>query len=388
MKLAIVLGRGVEGCGVTRFAIEIQKFMNDNNIECKIYASIDKKWGRQNAQEINCVKFGVKNISLIKEELETFDIVSFSSLPSKSNSQEFKDSFYTELVVGLKNPIKISIQNDHLSMSLSRNDRIWEITKEMDYVYTFSENTIFAKKIKELGINVPIKTLGNGFNFEELKKFKKDKKIKRVSYLGRFATFKDPQRMIHLEPLLTKEGILSECRGIEKSIGSKFKFFSINGDMKTCHENIKFRVKSISDFQELGKLHVYGPYVRDEALEEVSNSMFGANFFNLKKENYSNIIEYATLEIIGIGCIPIIDSQWAENNFHLNGKSFEELDFGIRCKKDDFTGCIEKINYYANNSEEYFKKVEKDLQLAIEHCDSNIVFKRFLNELLELKKSH
>jgi hypothetical protein len=57
MKVAIILGRGIEGCGVTRYALEEQDWYKKNKIECNIYASCDKKWGRKDAQENDIIEF-------------------------------------------------------------------------------------------------------------------------------------------------------------------------------------------------------------------------------------------------------------------------------------------------------------------------------------------
>ena len=56
MKVAIILGRGIEGCGVTRYALEEQKWYINNGIQCDIYAGTDKKWGRKDAQEHNIIE--------------------------------------------------------------------------------------------------------------------------------------------------------------------------------------------------------------------------------------------------------------------------------------------------------------------------------------------
>ena len=53
MKIAIILGRGVEGCGVTRCSIEFEKATPDT----KIFATIDKKWARRDTMNFDRDEF-------------------------------------------------------------------------------------------------------------------------------------------------------------------------------------------------------------------------------------------------------------------------------------------------------------------------------------------
>ena len=93
MKIAILLGRGIEGCGVTRFATELQSYLLSQNYECKSFASIDKNWGRKKSQDTNILEFNNDEIPEIRKELNNFDIVFYQSLPSKSNSELYKNNF-------------------------------------------------------------------------------------------------------------------------------------------------------------------------------------------------------------------------------------------------------------------------------------------------------
>ena len=385
MKIGILLGRGIEGCGVTRFATEFQNYLLSQGYNCKSYATLDKKWGRKNTQQTKIIEFKNDKINNIKQQLNNCDIVFYQSLPSKSNSNSYKEKFFNELVVGVDKPIKIIFQNDHKIHSLNRNYNLWETVKKMDCAFTFGKGTVFYKKIKEIGINTPVKFFNNGHDFSKLDFLIKKEQRKKMSYLGRFATFKEPDRMIYLQPLLSKHEIICEARGIEKSIGAKTKFFVTNSkDLKSPeHSNIKYRSKSIIDSQDLDHLHVYGPYDRIPTLELLSNNMFGANFFNLKKEEYSNIIEYSTLEMINIGMIVVVDKQWAQNNYHIQGDSFYDLDCFIYNERDKCQETVEQIVELSNNKQLRNKKRNLAYNVAKSHCDVNIAFK----DLIEKSKT-
>lgn len=388
MKIAILLGRGIEGCGVTRFATELQSYLLSQNYQCKSFAATDKKWGRKNSQHTNIVEFDNNEINKIKNELNNFDIVFYQSLPSKSNSELYKNKFFEELVLNVNKPIKIIFQNDHKIHSLNRNSMLWETVGKMDCAFTFGKGTVFNKKIKELNIDTPVEFFNNGHDFSKLNHLIKKEQQRKISYLGRFATFKEPNRMIHLQPLLSNHNIICEARGIEKSIGAKTKFFCSNEkDLKSHeHSNIKYRNKSIVDEQDLDYLHVYGPYDRMPTLELLSNNMFGANFFNLKKEEYNNIIEYSTLEMINIGMIVVVDKQWAQNNYHIQGDSFYDLDCFIYNEKNNYQSTVDQIVELANNQELRSKKRRLAYNVAKSHCDVNIAFKDLIEKAKRVNK--
>src|ERR1035437_9906450 len=189
MKVSILLLRGVEGCGVTRYALEEQKWYKDNGFNCDIYAGRDKKWGRKNSQENDIIEFSNDEIISLKNKLNNeYDIVYYQSLPSKTgHSEKYQKDCYEHLVCGVTNSIKISHQNDHKLQSLIRNAYIWETMAEMDASFTHSLTSPFAKKMKEINPDVPLLKMGLGFDFDSLKSYWKpiEQQVKRFSYFRR-----------------------------------------------------------------------------------------------------------------------------------------------------------------------------------------------------------
>ena len=55
-RIAIILGRGTEGCGVTQCAIQMQKVT-----DADIFSAVDKKWGRAKGLEIDQKEFVYDN---------------------------------------------------------------------------------------------------------------------------------------------------------------------------------------------------------------------------------------------------------------------------------------------------------------------------------------
>ena len=52
-NISVILGRGIEGCGVTKFTIEQCKYYDCNDYDYIVFAAKDKSWTRKNAHHTN-----------------------------------------------------------------------------------------------------------------------------------------------------------------------------------------------------------------------------------------------------------------------------------------------------------------------------------------------
>lgn len=394
MKVAILLGRGIEGCGVTRFALEQERwFQKQKSISCKVFASDDKKWGRRDAQQHNIITFEndrVKGLSKILDE--EYDVVYYHSLAGRSNTEEYRELWYEYMVKGITKPLKIAFQHDHKLGSLTRNHKVWETMQYMDACFTHSLGSPFCKKLSEKGIRTPVSVFSVGFDFDSLLHFRKpvDKQLKRVTYFGRFAGFKDPERIVDMQPILEQYRFYSELRGIERSIGSLPLFY---GDVKDRENTYKKNIYEVTKknpepyIKSPALTYIYGPYNRIEGLAELSESMFGADFFNLDADSHSNNMEYSMAEIIAVGCIPLFDVNWAKNTRHVNGLLMNDLkEFAIFSDRNDFKKTVEEMEELADNNYLRSKFRKNSFELAKEHCDSSKAFKDILTETLLVEK--
>ena len=66
MKVAIVLGRGLEGCGVTKYTVELERWLLNNSHTPMVYASKDKRWSRNDSHEI-------QNLVHVRFDRDDFD---------------------------------------------------------------------------------------------------------------------------------------------------------------------------------------------------------------------------------------------------------------------------------------------------------------------------
>jgi len=146
MKIALILGRGIEGAGVTRYMIEICSFLKSKDIEHKVYVVDDKKWGRGKAQDMPDYDMITKeNIETFANTLNIFDYVFINSVPSVKHSQWAQDGFLS-LVHNIKTK-KIVFQNDHKIASIWRNANFFEICNNCDGIVSHSITSPFFNKL-------------------------------------------------------------------------------------------------------------------------------------------------------------------------------------------------------------------------------------------------
>ena len=145
MKFALIMGRGIEGAGVTRFSAELYFHILENrkDIQCDIYSIDDKKWPRWKKQTdilpyIKLIKSNEIN-TISKYINDNYNYVLYPSVPAKKGfSDQTKNNFLNYLVKEISKPKKILIQLDHKIHSISRNANIFEISNEMDFIFFVS----------------------------------------------------------------------------------------------------------------------------------------------------------------------------------------------------------------------------------------------------------
>ena len=209
-------------------------------------------------------------------------------------------------------------------------------------------------------------------------------KEKKLLYIGRWTTMKDPRRVLDLGPGLKEKGIASELIGIERSIGAKFDIF----DHPNCIDRTGKEEKYISPN---ACVPVYGTYIRNEGMETLSNCLFGCSFYRLPKEPeaYGDRMEYAMIEIIATGCIPVFDEHWAKHNFRKNGVSYYDTPFsGIYSNKEDLQGTIDTLYAVSLNEDLQKKYFETSYQIVKEEFDANIVLPEMFSYMLSVGKDN
>ena len=175
--------------------------------------------------------------------------------------------------------------------------------------------------------------------------------------------------------LLKGNDFVTEARGVERSIGALPMFLNDDRSPRQDVFEVNEKKNPIIYPQVDDKVYIYGPYNLAEGMGELSNSMFGAEFFNLPARLYGSMIEYAMCEVIAAGTIPLFDKHWGENVIHRTEKvPFIELeDFAIFVDKNNVEASIPQILELANDHKRRDAFRKNSLRLAKLHNAPEVV---------------
>ena len=398
MKIALLVGRNFEGAGIQKYILELTSFLSKNKIEHSVFAVDDKKWGRANMQEKPKHSLITKeNISNIHDILNTFDFVFINSVPSIKHSQWAIDGFL-QLVKNITTK-KIIFQNDHKIASIHRNANFFEICNLCDGIVSHSITSPFYNKLVEtFGSDIRSKfiQLQVGFDFSQLAKYRKSEHIKKITYLGRYATFKQPDRLFGFLPYAKNNNLLLEMKGVERSLGALHIFYDNLEKKISRHDVIEVNKGFIeNDKRDFEHIYVFGPYEYVDGMETLSSSLIGCDFYHLDANAYGDNFEYAQCEIVGVGTVPMFDYHWAEHCYiYENGKKtnkrFLDLDrYGLFVKKDlsNVKEIIEKINNIDRDPKLKKEYLDCSFEVTRNHCDSIFIFNNLLNDITKIQKA-
>ena len=94
--IAIVLGRGIEGCGVTKYTVELESWLLKKGHDVTVYSTKDKKWSRNDVHELKNlvhVRFDRDEFDQVYEGCKKSDLMIIISLPSVGHSEKCRDNF-------------------------------------------------------------------------------------------------------------------------------------------------------------------------------------------------------------------------------------------------------------------------------------------------------
>lgn len=364
--------------------------------------------------------FDYNNQTMI-EEINSSDYVIVQDLLKKDTPEEIKTKYY-DFIRNIT-PQKILFLNSH-TIGMYRfygvelfKDR--DFMSMFDYISTFSEGCVISTILKEtFGPEEYHKRFVHmllTYPFDEnVKKQWVDfeDKQNRVTYIGRFATFKHIDNVVKLHKYCSDD-FEFEMRGIDRGFGPisiPDLFYEIDNDKKkSFKESIigpskrteiidkKWRQRNNVTEDDLliqrpyysDKIFIFGPYRREDGLTVIRNSLFGIEPFRLKKpEYYGDDIEYAMFEIVENGTVPIFDSFTANNiqmyNCGVNtGKTMAELEAGVFLDPDlnNAEEVVEKLKFLRDNKYAYNDLREKCWNIYKEHSDPVGIMNKFFEDI-------
>lgn len=324
-KIALLLGRGIEGCGVTKNAVEFNNYHKNS----KIFAVDDKRWPRKKSMHIVADSFMCSDEDSIKkvadEINDSYDAVVVYSVPSLKHSEECVDNFVR--LLNMLQPPKSLVQVDHNSASIARNAKLVEVCNSVDILMTHSLEGNFAKWCDKNGVNTPLVSMGVGFDYDAHRaKYWKpvdELNARTLKWIGRCAMWKGPNLLVDFHnKYLREHGFITTLEGLEASIQSLLVRYEDGFDKTIPRDVLSFISSSERKKMKHGSEvaftppYLYPDYVHDDCMQRLSRCQFGSDLYNLKAELYGNNIEYCHAEVIASGTVPLFHKHFGDNIVH------------------------------------------------------------------------
>jgi hypothetical protein len=325
-NILILLGRGVEGCGVTKFTIEQVRWLQSQGHYVSVVATKEKSWTRKLSHDTatwKVTKFSdPANIETLVKIANIQDFVIINSLPSQGHPEKCIAGF-----ISLLNQITVPvvlIQHDHSSLSIKRNAAIDESIAKAALLFGHSKTNDFATLVQEKSGGGGLASFFDGDDSKEIVGFQPGMDFDAVrakywkpidspcdvnhhKWIGRTTSWKGYVQMFKLHnEFLRKAGCITSFEGIERSpayLG--FRTLSeFNGHITDPIETIKMEKDQ--------PVYVFGPYKNDEMLERMSQVAFGYQLSILPERFIERSIEYTHCEVACTGVVPVFRKRYGQ----------------------------------------------------------------------------
>lgn len=398
MKVAIIMGRGIEGCGVTKFTVEQTKWLKKNDYEFVVYSSKDKSWTRKNAHDVS----NVVQLKFAKPEetnkmiagCNEADVVIINSLPSVGHSEACIDQFKRALDE-ITTPI-VLVQHDHSSLSIKRNAAIDEAIAKAKILFGHSSTNDFAKYVTEKteggGLagffdednSKEILNFQPGMDFDSVraKYWKEDASVRNMQmnkWIGRTTSWKGYVQMFKFHnEYLRPNGYITNFEGIEKSpayLGFR--------ELSEFNAHVGDDIVNVAMHKDQ-PAYVFGPYINDEMLERMSQSGFGYQLSLLDARFIQRSIEYTHCEVVCTGVVPVFRKAYGERCTHRRyGKKLIDCENSgtIWLDDNDMQPAFELLNKLANDPKLYKQYSEQAFEFYKLHQDSQYTFAEMMNQI-------
>ena len=397
MKIAMIFGKGLDGCGVQRGAVEIATWAQRNNVQFHVYSMKGRSFARAkgHSMPIEPVDFKHTEIPSLVEKLNSeYDIVILNSYPSSKHDPAAIIAFYENLVKKIDKPVLVGMMHEIKKANIDAIPMILPILNYCDIVYNFSEKTFFSN---EFSSYFPSKNLGERtkrfkmwIDLTELKKNYRDvyslkDKDRKLMYVGRWTSMKDPRRVLDLYPIMQQKdpSFRLALHGIERSIGAKFDIID--------HPNSVYDLNFKEYDWSVDGVPTFGPYNYADGMELISTSLFACSFYRLPKEphNYGDRMEYTQIEIIGCGTIPVFDKHYGEHNFDSNGDRYIDNDYlAVWSSRDDLGETADKLISIANSPSEQKLYRDSSFNFIDREFNADNVLPEMFDYILKTGKDH
>jgi hypothetical protein len=322
-KTAILLLRGVEGCGVSTYARHFKAYYDEHNRQkCDIFA-LNLNVGRPDTStDLEITKFTFEESEQLVSRINSdYELTLVFSVPAKNAKEEVVNNYVDRILNKIDTP-KWLINHDHHYLSIGRNADFKSAIEACDGVLCHSladTKCGFIRWMSKKGIVTRVEKLDTFFHIplvSDFVTFDKTNRLKRVINASRAVAWKRSSLVLNLQKELAKKKFITEMIGFERSIAgySQLKNYEGKLDWYTT-EDFEKPVRAPSAFsnaqindrffdfvdgegQDPDKMYVFGSYDHHRGLRRISQSAFATHprSFEHNGLDYGNNHEYQGLE--------------------------------------------------------------------------------------------
>jgi glycosyltransferase involved in cell wall biosynthesis len=404
-KIAVVMGKGIEGCGITRVAAEMQLWAKKHDVHLEIFSYDCKFYSRRSAHNMQFRIMTPDTLDSFRKELDTWDLVIFHSYPHNKFEAEDARKFYYHFVKPLKT-LKAAFIHETIKTAIDKITYLVPLLNEMDTIFHFETDTWFAQQVKKMFPSKAERMLRFRLwaDMDELmsvrEKYSYADKAQRMAYIGRWITWKNIKRSLHIADELVSRNVGWECEmhGIEASMGSKLDIIdhpsvmyikeNKNTDPHIRLGGVKQEGMTVAEAIQ-HPIRVFPEYTRRWGLEFMAQNMFGTAFYSLPKqpEDYGNRMEYTQIEIIGAGTVPLYDEHWAKHNRSIDGPMFYDIpDLAIYSNGNDIPQVVDQMLSIGSDPVKYNRMRDVGLEVIKTNFDAETVIPLTLEKIFDMGK--
>lgn len=408
-KVSIIMARGVEGCGVTKYTVEQIKWLRKHGYETKVYVAKDKNYSRKYAHDLgdfDHFKFADEQaINKMIEECNNSDVIIINSLPSKDTGRGKGSG--AEAVENWKRALKefkkpvVLIQHDHTVYSIKRNGALDEAISSANLIFAHATTNDFSEYVRELtgAGNALVAALGLDENSPEILSFQpgidfdgiRSKYWKPIEeqdplhhkWIGRCTSWKGFDLMFkwHNE-FLMPNGYLTTFEGIEKSPA----YLSFK-EISDYYDELLNHPKDVNLSSRYGqKATVFGTFINDELMHRMSRAGFGYQLSILKPKYIERSIEYTHQEVIASGAIPVFRKEYGDACKHrVTGDPLTKSknNFTLWLDKSNGAEVIEQVKKLASDNVLRDEWREGAFEFYKQHQDAEVTFSDLMKKIKE-----
>lgn len=407
-NISVIMARGVEGCGVTKYTVEQVKWLRKNGYNVKVYAAKDKNYSRKNAHDLGEFDwFKFSDSALIDKmitECNQSDAIIVNSLPSKdtgrgkgSGAQAVEN--WVRALSEFNKPV-VLIQHDHTVYSIRRNGALGEAIDAADIIFAHSTSNDFSEEVrKHTGSGGLASFLDDevkkifpfqpGIDFDGIRaqywKPIEEQDSFHHKWIGRTTSWKGYKLMFEWHNANNpKEGWLTTFEGIEKSpawLGFK--------ELSDFYDELDQDAGLLDMSNRYGdKATVFSTFINDDLMHRMSRVAFGYQLSILKPKYIERSIEYTHQEIVAAGAVPVFRREYGEVCVHrTQGKPLTEcINNGTLWLHADGTGndeTLEQMRKLANDPVMRNEYREMAYEFYKDHQDADATFQDLMNTIKE-----